>query len=581
MRTQKSRFLIMIASLVLVLSLSACSAVVPQALNLVSGALGQTTRSAEAAPAPARAPLGTAQGIATADLQATLEKIYQEVSPSVVNIQVTKSVSASDMQGMPQFPGLPSFPGFPNLPNGNDNGNTPQMPQFAQALGSGFVWDNQGHIVTNNHVVADTTEIHVTFSDGVTVPATLVGADPDSDLAVIKVDPAKVKLYPVTVADSTQVKPGQFAVAIGNPYGLEGSMTFGIVSALGRSLPATGSGNSTQSGPSYTIPDIIQTDAPVNPGNSGGVLLDLEGHLIGVPTAIESQSGQSSGIGFAVPSEIVQRVAPVLIGKGVVQHPYIGISGTTLTPELATAMGLPETQRGVLVATVADNSPAAKASLVGSEKTVQILGQDVSVGGDVITAIDGQPVKRFDDLVSYLATLEVGQRVELTVLRGGKETNATLTLAARPSSTPATANTQQQGQGQQGQGQQGGGQPNAAAGKAYLGINGATVTPELATAMGLPQDQQGVLVANVASGSPADAAGLRGSSKTATVGGQEVMVGGDVIVKANGSPVTSIEELVKLIQGQNPGDKLDLTVLRDGNQDQLTVTLAARPSASQ
>ncbi len=572
MRIPKSRFLIIVASLALVLSLLAFSAVVPQALNLVSGALGHTTQSAEAAPVP----LGTAQGIATADLQAALEQIYQNVNPSVVNIQVTKSVSASDMQGMPQFPGLPSFPGFPNLPNGNDNGNTPQMPQFAQALGSGFVWDNQGHIVTNNHVVADTTEIHVTFSDGVTVPATLVGTDPDSDLAVIKVDPAKVKLYPVTVADSTQVKPGQFAVAIGNPFGLEGSMTFGIVSAMGRSLPATGSGNGRQSGPSYTIPNIIQTDAPVNPGNSGGVLLDMEGHLIGVPTAIESQSGQSSGIGFAVPSEIVQRIVPALIDNGAVQHPYIGISGTTLTAELAKAMGLPETQRGVLVATVADNSPAAKAGLVGSEKTVQILGQDVSVGGDVITAIDGQPVKRFDDLVAYLATLDVGKKLDLTVLRGGKETNATLTLAARPSSTPATATTEQQGQGQQG-----GGQPNAAAGQAYLGINGGTVTPELATAMGLPQDQQGVLVVSVANGSPADAAGLRGSSKTATVGGQEVMVGGDVIVKANGSPVTSIEELVKLIQGQNPGDKLNLTVLRDGNQDQLTVTLAARPSASQ
>ena len=573
MRKQKIRILLLTASLALVVSLSACSAVVPQALNVVSSAFGRTTQTAEAAPPPAPAPAGTAQGVATADLQATLEKIYQEVSPSVVNIQVTKSVSASDLQGMPQ--GMPNFPGLPNSPDGNGNGQT---PQFAQALGSGFVWDNQGHIVTNNHVVADTTEIHVTFSDGVTVPATLVGTDPDSDLAVIKVDPAKVKLYPVTVADSTQVKPGQFAVAIGNPFGLEGTMTFGIISAMGRSLPARGGESGVQSGPSYTIPSIIQTDAPVNPGNSGGVLLDMEGHLIGVPTAIESPAGVSAGIGFAVPSEIVQRVVPVLIGKGVVQHPYIGISGTTLTPELATAMGLPETQRGALVATVADNSPAANAGLIGSTKTAQIQGQDVSVGGDVITAIDGQPVKRFDDLVAYLATLEVGKKVDLTVLRDGKETSAALTLAARPNSAPVAANTQPQGQEQQGQGQE---QPNANAGKTYLGISGVTVTPELAAAMNLPQDQQGVLVAEVATGSPAEAIGLRGGSKTATVGGQDVPVGGDVIVKANGSPVTSIEELAKLIQGQNPGDKIELTFLRDGNQGQLTATLAARPSTAQ
>ena len=185
--------------------------------------------------------------------------------------------------------------------------------------------------------------------------------------------------------------------------------------------------------PSYTIPDIIQTDAPVNPGNSGGVLLDLDGNLVGVPSAIESPVRGSAGVGFAIPSAIVKQVVPELIKNGKFVHPWIGISGGTLSPAVAKEMGLPETQRGALVPNVTAGGPAEKAGLIGSTKPATIDGQDIKVGGDVITAIDGQPVKRFEDLVTFLARNgKVGQTVKLTILRDGKEMTVSLTLAARP-----------------------------------------------------------------------------------------------------------------------------------------------------
>ena len=221
-----------------------------------------------------------------------------------------------------QFTGFPFF----NLPQGQQ----PQQ-QYQSALGSGFVWDQNGDIVTNNHVVSGADKIEVTFSDGTIVPATLVGADPDSDLAVIKVDVPADKLHPVQLGDSSAVKVGQLAIAIGNPFGLEGTMTTGIISAVGRSLPAND--NSTQS---YTIPDVIQTDAPINPGNSGGVLVDVQGQVLGVTSAIESPVRASAGVGFAIPSAIVNNVVPALIKDGKYVHSWLGISGTTLVPDLAT-----------------------------------------------------------------------------------------------------------------------------------------------------------------------------------------------------------------------------------------------------
>jgi S1-C subfamily serine protease len=354
---------------------------------------------------------------ALSDLESAFANIYNQVNPSVVLINVVEAPSTS-------------------LPFGGRG--TPSIPPLGPgrlALGSGFVWDTQGNIVTNNHVIDGATRITVTFADGTIVPAKLVAADPDSDLAVIKVDLPAGQLHPVQLADSTKIQVGQLAIAIGNPYGEQNTMTTGIISAVGRSLPAgrdSTPGGPTQGG-TYLIPEVIQTDAAINPGNSGGVLLNSQGQVLGVTQSIASASGSSAGIGFAIPSVIVQRVVPALIKNGRYDHPYLGLSGTSLTPGLAQAMGLPVGQRGALVGQVTPNGPAAKAGLLGSTKTATVDGVQVQVGGDIIVAIEGQPVKSFDDLVAYLArATQVNQTVKLTVLREGKTIEFPVTLAARP-----------------------------------------------------------------------------------------------------------------------------------------------------
>jgi len=368
-------------------------------------------------------------------------------------------------------------------------------------------------------------------------------------------------------------------VAIGNPFGLENTMTFGIISAIGRSIPANGESSALGGQPSYTIPDVIQTDAPVNPGNSGGVLLDLDGNLLGVPSQIESPVRASAGVGFAIPSAIVKQVVPSLIENGDFEHAWIGISGGTLVPELAGAMGLPGTQRGALVSAVTPGSPAEKAGLVGSTKDATINGQQVKVGGDVIIGIAGQPVSEFDDLVTYLAREgKVGDKVDLKVLRDGKETTVSLTFAARPAAQQQAAQAPAEKPQQQAPSAKP--QQQAPAG-VWLGVKGTTLTAGLAGAMSLAADQKGVLVESVVNASPADKAGLRGSSKSATVDGQDVLVGGDVITKANGENVDSMEQLVQLVGGKQVGDKLELTVLRDGAELQVTATLAERPVPAQ
>ena len=211
-----------------------------------------------------------------------------------------------------------------------------ESQQLLTSLGSGFVWDTQGHIITNNHVIEDADRIRVTFYDGTIAEATLIGADPDSDLAVIKVETDNIELRPVTVGDSRKLKVGQLTVAIGNPFGYQNTMTVGFISGLGRLLPAT----DNFLGTNYNIPDIIQTDTSINPGNSGGVLLDSGGRLIGVTTAIATESGSSAGIGFAIPSAIVQQVVPSLISTGRYEHAWLGVSVLTLNPDLAEAMNL-------------------------------------------------------------------------------------------------------------------------------------------------------------------------------------------------------------------------------------------------
>jgi 2-alkenal reductase len=291
------------------------------------------------------------------------------------------------------------------------------------------VWDLEGHIVTNNHVVAGAQSISVTFPDGSIYAATVTGTDPDSDLAVIKVEVPAHLLSPVSLADSTQLKVGQLAIAIGNPFGLQGTMTIGFISGLGRLLPS----DENAVGPSYSIPEIIQTDAPINPGNSGGVLLNKSGQVIGVPSAIATQSGSSSGVGFAIPSAIVQNVVPRLIENGRYEHPWLGVSVITLNPDINKAMNLDSNQRGALVAQVMAGSPAEKAGLIASQRQITVNGYQVSVGGDIITALGSHSIKSSDDLVTVLSESgSIGQTVTFTLLRDGKEIQVAVKLEARP-----------------------------------------------------------------------------------------------------------------------------------------------------
>ncbi|MCB0189243.1 MAG: trypsin-like peptidase domain-containing protein, partial [Caldilineaceae bacterium] len=289
----------------------------------------------------------------------------------------------------------------------------------------GFVWDNQGHIVTNNHVVDGAEEVTVLFSNGFWADAEVVATDPQADLAVLQVEPpAGITLRPLTLADPNTVGVGNWVLAFGRPFGLDNTMTLGIISATGRGFPV-----GTTSGPQYTLPDVLQTDAAINPGNSGGPLLNLAGEVVGVNFAINSPVRANSGVGFAIPINMVQRVVPALIEDGSYPYPYIGISGGTVTPQLSAQEDIPEGTFGVWVGGVPEGGPGAEAGL-----------QE----GDIITAIDRMAVRTFDDLVSYLLNnTEVGQEVTLTVLRNGKQRELPLTLQARPGGAVA-----QQDQGQ-------------------------------------------------------------------------------------------------------------------------------------
>jgi 2-alkenal reductase len=345
--------------------------------------------------------------------EGTLEQVYARVNPSVVNIQVVTRAA-----GPVSFRGSPSGQGI------------------QEGLGSGFVWDTQGHIVTNNHVVEGADEITVIFSNGNEYSAKLVGTDPNADLAVIKVEAPAGDLQPVALADSTQVRVGELAIAIGNPFGLSGTMTQGIISALSRSLPVSEGESFGQSGATYSIPDIIQTDAAINPGNSGGVLVDELGQVIGVTAAIKSASNSNSGIGFVIPSAIVSRVVPSIISSGTYEHPYMGVSGVNLSSSLAEELKLDAKQKGVLIIEVSSGTPAERAGLRGSTIQANASGAGVPTGGDIITAVDGQAVTRMEDLTSYLFNnTRVGQTVTLTVLRQGREQAVKLTLGALPQST--------------------------------------------------------------------------------------------------------------------------------------------------
>jgi S1-C subfamily serine protease len=291
-------------------------------------------------------------------------------------------------------------------------------------LGSGFVYDRQGHIITNNHVVGNAKTVDVTFVDGNSYTAKVIGTDPFSDIAVIQLtdDFSAENVLPLIITNSSSLQVGQQIVTIGNPFGLSDTMTTGIVSQMGRLLPNPGTGFST--------PNTIQTDAAINPGNSGGPLLNIQGQVVGINTAISSATGAFSGIGFAIPSNTIIREVEGLIKNGCYGHPWLGIAGGVITPDIAHSAGLPRNYKGIVVSSVQSGGPAENAGLEGLTQNDVSNTQQL---GDIITGIDGHPLRSMDDLINYIDVHKsVGDNVMLTVNRHDQILNFDLVLQARP-----------------------------------------------------------------------------------------------------------------------------------------------------
>ena len=342
----------------------------------------ELTQQGEVVPAVYAATPVSVVGQEAESLQDTLTRLYREVNPSVVYILVSSTAS-----------------------------------------GSGFVYSQEGYVVTNHHVAAAGNSYEVVFAGGERQRAELIGADADSDLAVLKVDELPDGVAPLPLADAESIQVGQFAIAIGNPFGEQGSMSLGIVSGLGRSLPSQ---RGSATGSTYSLPQVIQTDAPINPGNSGGPLLNLEGQVTGVNAAIASTTGTNSGVGFSIPVAAVRQIVPSLIEDGEYVYPFMGASfDDEISLDEQAVYSVSQTQ-GTYVVSVTAGGPAATAGLVAADPRT-------GEGGDLIVEIDGQQIGDFSDLNSYLVFhTQVGQTIEITVLRGGERVVLPLTLGARP-----------------------------------------------------------------------------------------------------------------------------------------------------
>ena len=337
-----------------------------------------------------------------------ISRIYNESLPSVTHIHVIQQIDGS---------GESSPFGFPS-PFGDD--------QFRRAEGSGFIWDQDGRVVTNYHVIADADQVFVVTADDIWREAEVLGFDPDSDLAVLQMTEPPDDLAPLLLGDSDALSVGQLVIAIGNPFEQEFTVTGGIVSALERTIS---SGNSP-----FSIPKIIQTDAAINPGNSGGPLLDRTGQAIGINTQIATLSGSNSGIGFAIPINTAKQVIPALINEGRFVYAWLGITGQPVNSRLADLMNLPPNTRGALVVDVANNGPAGKAGLQGSDSTMTVQGLTYALGGDVITAIDDMPIDGINDLIAYLnQETRPGDQIVLDIIRSSTENMViTVELESRP-----------------------------------------------------------------------------------------------------------------------------------------------------
>lgn len=378
----------------LVLASLACQAVYPATTSVPLQSSPSITPVIQVAPTVAPVEVSTQNP----GQQNDLTGLYNNVLPGIVSIQVTTAQGGS--------------------------------------LGTGIVFDDQGHIVTNQHVVDGQESIEVDFTSGYKAEAKLVGVDTDSDLAVIKVDAPASEIHPLALGNSKMLKVGQPVVAIGNPFGLNGSMTLGIISALGRTQD---SNRTLSTGGSFSVADMIQTDAAINPGNSGGPLFNMNGEVIGINRSIRTDSSTASGepvnsgVGFSIPINLVKRVVPAIIKDGKFAYPYMGISALQdelMSLRVITELGL-KSMTGVYITGVTPGGPAAKAGLVGGSRPTSLQG--LQAGGDLVIAIDGNPVKVYDDLIGYLVdNKSPGDKVTLTVLRGDQKVDLTLTLANRP-----------------------------------------------------------------------------------------------------------------------------------------------------
>jgi serine protease Do len=460
----------------------------------------------------------------------TLPQIFNKTENSVVQITSTSPISNSLV-----------------IRNGE------QIPQNV-ALGSGFVYDQDGHILTNYHVISDPNSVEVTFVDGDSYSAKVIGQDPYSDIAVLQItdDGFQKHIPPLKAANSSALQVGEQVIAIGNPFGLSGTLTSGVISQMGRVLPNDITG--------YSISNIIQTDAAINPGNSGGPLLNTKGEMVGVNTAIFSNTGVYSGVGFAIPSNMVQKVVSSLLKNGSYEHPYMGITGITVSPEISNATHLNDT-KGILVVDITADSPADKAGIRGGDVLTTVDGQDIRLGGDIIVAIDNQSVRAMEDLLSYLEEKKaVGDNIELSVIRDGKTQHIDMILTARP--TQGAENRFQPNQELKQQQQ-----------RPALGINGINMTPELAERMNLTHSQKGFLIEDIISGGPADKAGIRGGYKIANINGSDFKLGGDIVVGIDEMVVDTIQDIQSYLDTKKVGDRVQMHVIRDGQEITVPLTL--------